>query len=157
METLRTQIDNLQWEVNCLDAENRKLRSQDESASRCVDLEAELERAREDGEMLSRRVETLERERAKSESASERVAHQVAEAEEKIAGLEKTVSEQEAAHRTELEEATADTHEKLAESERNLEGLTSELAERECELQELRDRGDHEREAMMQKWSVIGR
>ena len=46
VEALRTQIDNLQWEVNWLDAENRNLRSHDEGESKIVDLEAELEQAK---------------------------------------------------------------------------------------------------------------
>ena len=43
MEALRTKIDSLQWEVNRLDAENQKLRAQDQEACERVDLQAELE------------------------------------------------------------------------------------------------------------------
>ena len=53
MEALRTQLDNMQWEVNRLDAENKKLRDADESASRCVDLELELGQVREDAATLT--------------------------------------------------------------------------------------------------------
>ena len=38
----------LQWEVNRLDAENQKLRSQDPGRGELVDLQAELERAQGD-------------------------------------------------------------------------------------------------------------
>ena len=55
-EALRTQLDNLQWEVNRLDAENAKLRSLDEAAGRCVDLEGELGGAREEVTTLGKRV-----------------------------------------------------------------------------------------------------
>lgn len=48
MEALQTKIDSLQWEVNRLDAENQKLRAQDEEASRRVDLETELEQGKAD-------------------------------------------------------------------------------------------------------------
>ena len=48
MEALRTKIDSLQWEVNRLDAENQKLRAQDQEACEKVDLQAELERAQGD-------------------------------------------------------------------------------------------------------------
>ena len=41
-ETLKTQIDNLQWEVNHLDAENMKLRDCSPEKSGFVDLENEL-------------------------------------------------------------------------------------------------------------------
>ena len=44
MELLRTQVDNLQWEINRLDAENRQLRDGDVEASASVDLEDEMER-----------------------------------------------------------------------------------------------------------------
>ena len=48
MSTLRLQLENLKWEANRLDAENRKLRDERPAASTLVDLESELERARED-------------------------------------------------------------------------------------------------------------
>ena len=41
MDALRTQADNLQWEVHHLDVENRKLKEQNPEG---VDHEAELER-----------------------------------------------------------------------------------------------------------------
>ena len=56
-EALRTQVDNLQWEVNRLDAENKKLRSANESVSRCVDLELELQQSKEDAAELTRQAE----------------------------------------------------------------------------------------------------
>ena len=46
MEVLRTQVDNLQWEVNRLDAENRRLWDGDAQASSRFDLEAELEESK---------------------------------------------------------------------------------------------------------------
>ena len=46
MEALRTQNDSLQWEVNCLDAENHKLRSANLDAGQRVDLEAKLEQTK---------------------------------------------------------------------------------------------------------------
>ena len=42
MEALSTKLDNLQWEVNRLDAENTGLRAQDWEASEQVDLELEV-------------------------------------------------------------------------------------------------------------------
>jgi len=42
MEALRVQVDNLQWEVNRLNAENQMLRAQDMKASEQVDLELEM-------------------------------------------------------------------------------------------------------------------
>ena len=43
MEALQTQLDNLQWEVNRLQAENRILRDQDTEASKRVDLMLQTE------------------------------------------------------------------------------------------------------------------
>jgi len=43
MQTLRTQVDSLQWKVNQQDAENRKLRSQNIEGSKQVDLELQVE------------------------------------------------------------------------------------------------------------------
>ena len=41
-------MDNLQWEVNRLEAENRSLRAQDTEASKRVDLELEFEQVTEE-------------------------------------------------------------------------------------------------------------
>ena len=56
-------MDSLQWEVNRLDAENRKLRAEYPVASECVDLEAELEQSRSDGAELTSRVLEYEKQR----------------------------------------------------------------------------------------------
>ena len=45
MEALQTQLDNLQWEVNRLQAENRILRDQDTEVSKRVDLMLQVEQA----------------------------------------------------------------------------------------------------------------
>ena len=56
MEALRIQLDSLQWEVDRLDAENRRLRAGDAEASLHVDLEAELEQSKGDVATLTERV-----------------------------------------------------------------------------------------------------
>ena len=60
MEALRTQNDNLQWEINRLDAENRKLREANEGAVTLVDLETELEQSRNDVKALTERLRAVE-------------------------------------------------------------------------------------------------
>lgn len=60
MEALRTQVDNLQWDVNRLDAENRWLREENPDATRAVDLEAELEQLKADVARLTKRVRAYE-------------------------------------------------------------------------------------------------
>ena len=80
-EALRTQLDNLQWEVDRLDAENSKLQSLDEAAGRCVDLEGELVGARKEVTALGERVKALEAELIQSAKGAE-TAVQKAEAAE---------------------------------------------------------------------------
>ena len=46
-EALRTKVDNLQWEVNRLDVENQRLRSQNPESTSRVELEDELQRAKD--------------------------------------------------------------------------------------------------------------
>ena len=48
MEALRTKVDSLKWEVHRLDAENHKLRLERPELVEQLDLEQELERAKED-------------------------------------------------------------------------------------------------------------
>ena len=60
MEALRTQNDNLQWEVNRLGAENQKLRSENPERSARVDFEAELDEARRDVATLTNQVQTYQ-------------------------------------------------------------------------------------------------
>ena len=57
---LRTQNDNLQWEVNRLSAENQKLRSENPHLSARVDLKAELDEASRDVATLTNQVQTYE-------------------------------------------------------------------------------------------------
>ena len=47
-EALKIQIDNLQWEANRLDSENKKLRDSSPEKSQFVNLENELSLAQED-------------------------------------------------------------------------------------------------------------
>ena len=50
------QLDNLQWEINRLEAENRVLRDQDAEASKQVDLQLQVELAtKELQEVLAKR------------------------------------------------------------------------------------------------------
>ena len=61
MEALRTQNDNLRWEVQRLDVENRRLREKNPEASRSLDREAQPERAKCDIDELTDRVQASER------------------------------------------------------------------------------------------------
>ena len=72
-EALKTQIDSLQWEINRLDAENRKLRESNLERSQFIDLESELVLAKEDvtnltGEVDLQRQQLYERDLRITES-----------------------------------------------------------------------------------------
>ena len=61
MEALRTQLDDLQWEVNRLEAENQRLKASDEEVGLRVDLEAEVEQTKHDAEVSTTELETSKR------------------------------------------------------------------------------------------------
>ena len=60
MDALRTQLDSLQWEVNRLDAENRRLREADEQATRLVNLQTVLEQSKNEAATLQERLRATE-------------------------------------------------------------------------------------------------
>ena len=57
MEALRTQNDNLRWELNRLDVENRRLRSENPDLGTRLDLETELKQAKNDVAELTEQVQ----------------------------------------------------------------------------------------------------
>ena len=61
MEALRTRVDKLQWDINRLQAENRRLREENPDVSRTVALEAELELSKGEVARLMERAEMCER------------------------------------------------------------------------------------------------
>ena len=64
MEALRTKMDSLLWEVNRLDAENKRLRADNSEAGERADLEMELEQSRKDVADLTSRFEACKEELA---------------------------------------------------------------------------------------------
>ena len=58
MKTLQMQLDNLQWEINRLEAENRVLRDQDTEASKQVDLQLQVELATKELQEVLAKKET---------------------------------------------------------------------------------------------------
>ena len=87
MEALRTQVDNLQWEVNRLEAENRSLRAQDTEASKRVDLELEVEQVTKELQSLQEVLAEKEAEFIQTSTAKEQ------ELEEIIAKLQEVEAE----------------------------------------------------------------
>ena len=154
MEALRTQLDNLQWEVNRLRAENQRLRDTDVEAGARVDLEAELRASRVEVAELEERVKENEQREAEN-------SHAVAEARETA----KTAESRADASREELEEtrcrlrdaaeelrraqeAVATLKETVEASEARADELHEKLETGERELQDQADLAARERAAL---------
>ena len=80
-------MDNLQWEVNKLEAENRSLRAQDTEASKQVDLELEVEQVTEELRSLKEELVVKEAEFIQASATKEQ------ELEETIAKLQEVEAE----------------------------------------------------------------
>ena len=113
MEALRTCNDNLQWEVHRLDAENRKLWSENPEASNRLDLETELEQTKLDAAGLTEQVQAYQRqleelrERADADSEADGRSTELEMAREELrAANETAVTEQQKAAELELAMAT---------------------------------------------------
>lgn len=85
MEALRTKMDGLQWEVNRLDAENQKLRSQDPDGSDRVDLEAEWKQAQDDVGGLTEQLKNCQQRVTHSEREVTEAQERAAEAQQQAA------------------------------------------------------------------------
>ena len=118
-EALKTQIDSLQWEINRLDAENRKLRESNLERSQFIDLESELALAKEDvtnliGEVDSQRQQLYERDLRITESE-----RKLTEAESVIEELRENASQ--------LEEASNEAEHRRSEAELELMTMNSKV------------------------------
>ena len=60
VEVLRTRLDQLQWEVNRLETENRRLREDNPEHSRVLSLGAELEQSKNEAAELRNRLSKCE-------------------------------------------------------------------------------------------------
>ena len=74
-EALRTQLDNLQWELNRLDSENRKIRAENQETANRIDLEAELERTKEDVKTLTEQLEACKQTLQETERKATELEH----------------------------------------------------------------------------------
>lgn len=129
---LRTQIDNLRWEVN-LDAKNKMLRSESEAASKLVDLETELERAKQDSaelkaELVANTKRATEAERSAAEAERCAVESEQRAAETRLL-LKQTSRREKETLKKALSEAKQDSQRARAEGERTNETLKRALEE----------------------------
>ena len=145
-EALRTQLDELKWEANRLEAENRRLREENPEQSRVVTLEAELEQSKDEAAQLRDRISECERqtEAARTEAANKD-------------DLEEQLEEE--------RQTTNGLREALTRSEGRESELTEALEEKGAELVQLRvEEGRREEarelqyyrslEAEREKWEV---
>ena len=131
MESLRTQLDNLQWEVNRLGAENRQLREANPEASCHVDLEAELQHSRAKSTQMVKRVRTLEEQLAETTHAATASEELSREAEERAREQTQTFE----GTQRRLEKATVELQQVRAAAS----VLQEALATREAQTKELLD------------------
>ena len=175
VEALRTQLDSLQWEVNRLDAENRKLRSGNDAVSRVVDLEAELNQAKQDSAELATELEACRAEVAQALQRTTDAAEKIAQVE----ALESTLSEaQEETTQARAETAQVKEAKRLLvgavfRAEEDAQGardrqdvgqvdlLQRELSSKRFELEKLREDFGREKEGMRSTifghWRLRGR
>ena len=122
MEALRTQVDNLQWEVNRLEAENRSLRAQDTEASKRVDLELEVEQVTKELQSLQEVLAAKEAEFIQTSTAKEQ------ELEETVAKLQEAEAELENVRQQ--QQAQSELHEgEMKQLVKQIEQLQQQLKE----------------------------
>ena len=157
MEALRTRNDSLQWEVQRLDAENRRLRERNPEEAESVDREAELEKARSDVAEMTNRVQACEQQREESARALEGAERRAVQAEKLAEELGEKMKVLSAAHPEGVSDRTPDATEfrelegALRECEESLATARTELSRAEAELREQHDLWATEREAIFQR------
>ena len=156
MEALRTQVDSLNWELQRLQVENRRLREDNPAAEERVDRGVELESVRAEVAEKTQSIEALERELADSVGAATEAGRRASEAEERVAELSARIEELSAANLCD-DETTAGggmsgaTVAQLEEALQATKGRVHEL-ERELTLAEDENRAaGADREAALQR------
>jgi len=150
-EVLRTQVDSLKWEVNRLDSENLKLRAENEAASKVLDLEAELERTRQDS---TAELRACQEKLADAEQALSEAERRATEVESRALEAEERNQRAEEAHETELSELRQEIVRLENDVELNagcVTKLTREARARTDELEEVLDEHQKEKEAILQR------
>ena len=159
---LRTQIDNLKWEVNRLDVENRRLREEDPAARERVDLESELQQAKETVSELTERATMYE---TQMEGLKRQLAVTTDEQSESRRRLEETTRELDGTH-DEVEKATQEleaTKRELAEATHRFRVTQARVEDLEAQVQELsqavvdreRQLGDLQEKSTMEKEGIL--
>ena len=150
LEALRTKLDSLAWENSQLEIENKRLRESNPNQAALVDLEAELERSKEDTVHLTEQLGSLEKQLSAALQREEDLRRRVEAAQgqpevPQPVGLEQMAKELEMAKR-DAQEASS----RAAESDDQATELTQSLAQETARVRELESELDHQRGIAMQ-------
>ena len=151
MEALRTRIDGLEWEVQRLTTENRKLREDNPGTSELVDREAELEKTRSDAAELTDRVLALERQLAENTNAKEDAESRAGRAETRAAELESLVETRRETQATAASEEVEELRATIRDRERESEKIRRDLSDWEHRWDDVERRNRAERETWLQQ------
>ncbi len=137
MEALRTKLDGLQWEVNRLDAENRRLRAASEDASRLVDLESEVEQAKQDVHVLTEELKECRGKLAGSEESATEACRRVEETVEQRIEMERQRNEAEETLQR-VRDEVEEVHRRAEEASQSQEASSRRVVEVESELERVK-------------------
>ena len=139
MEALRTQLDSLNWELQRLQVENRKLREEHPEAAERIDQEEEVASAREAEAAMTERVQRLEEQLAGRNASAAESERRATDAQREVlelsARLEALVADQERDGRNATTGATAGTA-TLGQLEEALQARRDRVRELEAALTE---------------------
>ena len=126
MEALRTRLDNLTWEKNQLEAENRRLQEEHPDLSRTLQLEKELEQSRTETERLRDRIKQFEEQTPQLEKELEQSRTEAEKLRDRVEQLEEQTADTTRTERTESE-ARSELQETLSRSVNREKELTEKL------------------------------
>ena len=141
MEALRTRLDNLTWEKNQLEAENRRLRDEHPDLSRALQLEKELEQSRTEAEELRDRIKQFEEQTPQLEKELEQSRTKVEKLRDRVEQLEEQTADTTRTERTESE-ARSDLQETLSRSVNREKELTENLKMKVSRIRSIPSRGN---------------
>ena len=135
MEALRTKLDGLTWNIQRLEAENRRLREENPAVAERLESEAEWESMKANLAGMTERMKALEQQLADSAAVEDEARQRVSEAEERETVLKQRIDELETEQRQQGEAAAENT----AQLQRELQTSRDRVGELEGELADAMD------------------
>ena len=126
-KALKTQIDNLQWEINRLDSENQKLRDVSLERSRFVDVESELSLAKEDITNLTAEVNSQRQQLTERDEHITEDKRKITESAKEIERLTATIQEL-CISASQLQAAADEAEQRCSEAEAELVTMNSQVS-----------------------------